>query len=104
MLLDYFAGRRASHVHRHISAADYDHLLADGELVAQIHVEQKVDAFVNSVEIDAGNAEIAAAMRADCQQHRVESLAAKISDGKLAPRRMIQFQRNVAGLENFADL
>ena len=75
VLPDDFARRGTGHVHGHVAAADHEHFLADGELVAEIHVEQEVDAFVNAVEIDAGNGEIAAAMRAHRDQHRVESLA-----------------------------
>ena len=56
MLLDDFTRCRAGHVHGDVAAADHDYFLADGELVAEIHVEQEVDALVDSVEIDAGNA------------------------------------------------
>ena len=80
MLLDHFARRRAGHVHGDVAAADHDDFFADGELVAQIHVKQKVDALVHAVEIDAGNAEITAAMCAHRDQHGVESLAAEIGD------------------------
>ncbi len=48
--------------------------------------------------------EIAAAVRAHGDQHRVESLAAQIGDGEVAPGGMIQLQRDVAGLKNLAHL
>ena len=56
MLAQHLAGGGARHVHGHVAAADDDHFLADGEPVAEIHVEQEIDALVNAVEIDAGNA------------------------------------------------
>ena len=71
--------------------------------VAEIHIEQKVDALVDAVEIDAGNGEIAAAMRADCNQDGIE-VAAQIGDGEVAAGRMIEFQRDIAGGENLAHL
>ncbi len=104
MLLDHFAGRGASHVHGDVAAADHDYFLADGELVAEIHVEQKVDALVDAVEIDAGNGEIAAAMRANRDQHGIETLPAQIGNREVAAGRVIQLERDVAGLENLADL
>ena len=104
MLLDNLAGRGASHVHGDVAAADHDDFLADGELVSEIHVEQEVDALVHAVEIDAGNTEIAAAMRADGDQHRVESLPAQIGDREVASGGMIQLQRDVAGFKNLANL
>ena len=44
MLLDDFARSGAGHIHGDVAAANHNHFLADGELVAQIHVEQKIDA------------------------------------------------------------
>jgi hypothetical protein len=72
MLTHHFASRRASHVHGHVAAADHDHFLADSEFVAEVYVEQKVDALVYAIEIDSGNAEIAAAVRAHGDEHGVE--------------------------------
>ena len=104
MLAHHFAGRRAGHVHGHVAAADDDDLLADGELVAEVHVEQKVDALVDAVEIDAGNSQIAAAMCTHGDQHGVEALAAQVGDREVAPGRVVQLERDVAGLENLAHL
>ncbi len=85
MLVDDFASRGTRHVHGDVAAADHDDFLADGELVAEIHVEQKIDAFVDAVEIDAGNGEVAAAMRADGDQHRVEALRRRSEIAKSRP-------------------
>ena len=104
VLAYYFARGRAGHVHGHVAAADHDHFLADGEFVAEVDVEQKVDAFVHAIEIDTGDAEIAAAMRSHGDKHGVEALAAQIGNREVAAGRMIQLQRDVAGLENLAHL
>ena len=53
MLADHLARCGAGHIHGHVAAADHKDLLADGELVAEIHIEQKIDALVDAVEIDA---------------------------------------------------
>ena len=104
MLLDDFARCRASHVHGDVAAADHDHFLADGELVAEIHVEQEIDALVHAVEIDAGNGQVAAAVRAHGDQHRIESLPPQIGDREVASGGLIQLERDVAGFENLAHL
>src|SRR5216684_4226787 len=104
MLAHYFARRRASHVHSDVAAADYDHFLADGEFVAQVHIEQEVDAFVHAIEVNARDAEIAAAMRADGDEYSIEPLAAQIGNREVAASRVIQFERDVASLKNFAHL
>ena len=104
VLTNHFARGRAGYVHGDVTAADHDHFLADGEFVAEIHVEQEVDAFVHAIEIDPGNAEIAAAMRAHGDEHGVESLTAQIGNGEVAAGRVIQLERDVAGLKNLAHL
>ena len=48
--------------------------------------------------------EIAAAMRAHCDQHRIESLPSQIRNREVAPGGMIQLESDVAGLQNLADL
>ena len=63
MLADDFASCGTRHVHGDIAAADHDDFLADGELVSEIYVEQKVDALVNAIQVNSRNGEIAAAMR-----------------------------------------
>src|SRR5207248_690765 len=76
VLLDDFARRRSRHIHRNIAAANHHHFFADSELVPKIHIQQEVDAFVDSVEIDSRNAEVAAAMRSNRDKHCVETLPA----------------------------
>ena len=104
MLFENFARRRARHVHRNIPAANDDDLLPDRELVSQIHIEQKINALVDSVEIDPWNAEIAAAMRSDGDQHGVEALPPQFGNRKIATGSVVQLQRDVARLQNLADL
>jgi hypothetical protein len=103
MLAQHFACRGPSHIHSHVAAADDDNLLADGEPVTEIHIEQKIDALVDSVQIHAGNGEVAAAVRADCDQNGIE-VSPQIGDGEIAAGRMVQFQSDVAGGENLAHL
>ena len=104
VLLDDFTRRGAGNIHGDVSTADHDDFLADGELVSEVHIQQKVDALVNAVEINSGNAEIAAAMSADGEEHGIEALASQIGNRKVSSRRMIQLEGNVAGLENLSDL
>ncbi len=85
MLAQHFARSGASHVHGHIAAADDQHFLPDGELVAEIDVEQKIDALVHAIEVHAGNGEVAAAMCADRQQHRIEALRRRSAIVKSRP-------------------
>ena len=95
MLPNHFASRRTRHVHGHIAAADHNDFLADGELVAQIHVEQKIDALVNPVKINARNRKIAAAMRAHGDQHRIEALMAQIRNQRNGCRTPLRFPTDI---------
>ena len=104
VLPDHFARRRTRHVHGHVAAADHNHFLADGELVAEVHVQQEIDALVDAIQINPRNGEIAAAMRAHGDQHGVEALAAQIGNGEIPARRVIELERDVAGLENLPHL
>ena len=104
VLPQHLARRGARHVHGDIAAADHHHSLADAEPVSEVRVQQKVDALEHTVQLDAGNREIAAAMRAHRDHHGVESIAAQAGDGEIAPRRLIQLQRDVAQIENLAYL
>ena len=80
MLLQNFARRGTGHIHGDIAAADHHYFLADREAVAEVGIQQKVDAFVHAVQVDAGNGEVPAAMRADGEHHRVEALLAAIRE------------------------
>src|SRR5579872_1332713 len=104
MLADDFAGSRARNIHSDVTAADHDYFLPDGELVAQVDVEQEVDAFINAIKIDAGDGEITAAMRTDGEQNRIEAVMPQAGDGEIASSGMIQFQCDIAGGENLANL
>src|SRR5438105_2089312 len=104
MLAQNFASRRPGHVHGNIAAADDNDLLANRELVAQIHVEQEIDAFVNSVKINAGNAQIATAMCPDRDQHRVKTLPPQIGNSEVFASRVIELEGDVSGREDLAHL
>ena len=102
MLPDHFPSRRTGHVHRHIAAANHNYLLADGELIAEIHVEQEIDPLVDAIQVNAGDGEVAAAVRAHGDQHRVEALM--VRESEVSSCGLIQLEGDVAGLENLADL
>src|SRR5215472_4336820 len=87
-----------------ISPADYNHLLADGELVSEIHVQKEINSLVNAVEIYAGNTQVATAVGANREQNRVESLVPQIGEVEVASRCMIQLQREVSRFEDLAYL
>ena len=53
MLLNDFARGRARYIHGNVAPTDHDDFFADGEFVAEVHVQQKIDALVNAIEIDA---------------------------------------------------
>src|ERR1039457_4314432 len=99
MLPHDFAGRRTRNVHGHVAAADHNHFLADGELVAEVHVKQEIDAFVNAVEVNSWDGEIAAAMRSHGDEYSIEALVTQVGNGEVASGCVIELERNVAGLE-----
>ena len=103
MLAQHFTGRGASHIHGNIAAADHQYFLADGEPVTEIDVEQKIDALIDAIKIYARNGEIAAAVRTHGDQHRIE-VAAQIGNGEVTACRVVEFQRDIAGREDFAYL
>ena len=70
MLAHYFARRRASHVHSDVAAPDNDDFLPDGELVAEIDVEQELDAAMHAVEVNTGDGEIPATVSAKARRAR----------------------------------
>ena len=76
MLAQHFARGRPGDIHGDIAATDYQDLLPDGELVAEIDVQQKLDATMHAIEINTRDREVAAAVRTDCDQYRVEPLGA----------------------------
>src|SRR5579864_6279427 len=104
MLLDDLARRRSSHIHGNVAAADNNDFLADGELVAKVYVEQEIDALMHAVEINAGDAQIAASMCSHCDQDGVESLLPEIGNLKVTPGGVVQLKGDIAGLKNLADL
>ena len=59
---------------------------------------------MHSIQIGARNAKVAAAMGADCDHNGVESVPSQIRDHKIAPGSMIQLERDIACLKNFAHL
>ncbi len=99
-----FTCSRAGHVHGHVAAANDDNLLADGELVSQVYVQEKIDSFVHAIQIDTGNGKIAAAVGAHRNQHSIKSLRAQIFNGEILSRALVEFQRDIARLQNFPHL
>src|ERR1035441_6144343 len=93
MLAQHLAGSRARDVHGDIAAADNDDFLPDGELVAEIDVEQELDAAMHAIEIDARDREVAAAMCANCDQDRVEALAPQLAYREVASGGGVQAKR-----------
>ena len=104
MLAQHLTRGRSRDVHGDVAAADDQHLLADGELVAEIDVEQKLDAAMHAIEIDTRYRQVTAAVCADRDQHRVEALPPQFADGEVAPGGGVQAQRDVAGFEDLAHL
>src|SRR5207302_3268082 len=97
-------GGRAGDVHSDVAAPNHNHPFPDRELVAEIHVKQEIDSFINAVQIHAGNGEIAATMSSNRDQHSVEALVRQVGDHEIAAGRLIQLESDVAGIQNFADL
>ena len=104
MLTQHFASRRARHVHGHIAAANDQHISPNRELVSQVDVEQEIYSAVHAVEIHARDGQVAAAVCANGQQNRVESLLPKLGNLEVAAGAVIELQRNVSGPENLAHL
>ena len=104
MLAQNFTRRGPGHVHGNIAAANDNYFLTNRELVAQIHVEQEIDAFVNSVQINSGNGQVAAAMRAHRDQHRVKTLPPQIGNREIFAGGVIELKGNVSGRDDFAHL
>ena len=60
---------------------------------------------MHAVEIYTGDGEVAAAMRAHCEQHRVEALLPQARDRESpAPGGLVQLQLDVAGFKNLSHL
>ena len=104
MLANYFAGRGARHIHSHVSAADHDNFLANGELISQIHVQQKINALVHTIQIDARNGKVPAAVRAHGDQHGVKALRSQVFDGEVLAGTLVQLECDVSGLQNLSHL
>ena len=83
---------RARHVHGYVAAANYRHPLADGELVAEVHVQQEIGAGDDAVEVATREDQVAAAMQADGQQNGLESLPRAGQMSEKSPSRL--FKRN----------
>src|SRR5664280_2689446 len=96
MLAQHLARSRARDVHGDVAAADDDDSLPDGELVAEIDVEQELDAAMHAIEINSRDREVAAAMCANCDQDGIEALASQFADREVASRGDVQAKRNVA--------
>jgi hypothetical protein len=104
VLAENLASGRTRDVHGDIAASDDNHLLADGELVSEINVQQELDATVDAIQVDPGNAEVAASMRTDRDEDGVESLTAKFPDVEVATGGRVKSQLDVPCLEDLSHL
>src|SRR5579859_4596902 len=104
VLADHFTRGRTGDVHGHVTAADHNNFFADGELIAQVHVQQKINAFIDAIQIDAGNGKIATAMRAHRDEHGIKALRAEFFDGKIFAGALVQFEGDIAGFQDLSYL
>ena len=59
---------------------------------------------MNTIQINTGNTQIPAAVRADREQNRIESLVPQVRDIEVAAGGMVELQGYIAGLEDLAHL
>src|SRR5215469_10291495 len=104
MLLYHLARGRAGHVHSHVAATDHYYSFADRELVSQVDVQEKINALVDTVKIDAGNRKLSAAMGAYRDQHRVKALLAKIAHGEVFSRPLVELESDISRVQDFSVL
>ena len=104
MLFENFPRRRTRHIHRHVAAADHHNLLTDVEPVTQIGVQQEINTFMDTVQIDSGNGKIPAPMRPDRQNHRIETLFPQFMNREIAARGLVDLQRHATRVENLTHL
>ncbi len=76
LLLFTHGGTR--HVDRHVASANDDDLLADGEAIAKIDVEKKIDPLHDSVQLVPRKVEVAAAVQSKREQHSFVALPAEV--------------------------
>ena len=103
MLAEDLACGGAGDVHGDVAAADDEDFFADGEAEAEVDVEEEVDAFVDAIEVYAGDGEVAAAVGSDGDKGGVE-VAAEVGDGEVTSCGLIEFEVDVSGGEDLADL
>jgi hypothetical protein len=86
----------------HVAAPDHDHPLTQVQPVAQVRVEQEVDAVDHSVQVFPRQVELSTLVRADGQERGTEALAAKIAEREVATQPLMDPQLD-AQAENRAD-
>ena len=64
--------RGARHIDGHVAAAHHNDPLAQFDFVAQVGVDQEIDAVVDPRQVRARNIQLAALVEAGGKQHRVE--------------------------------
>src|SRR5579864_6121294 len=94
---------RARHINGNISAADHNHLLSDGETVAQVHVQKKINALHDAVQVISWQIQLAAAVKAESEEYRLESLSAQVSQREVSSETRIQSKFG-SEIENFSNL
>jgi hypothetical protein len=73
----------------------------------EVRVQQKLDSFVDAVQVHAGNRKIAAAMRPNREHDGIEALllAQQLGDREIASGGLnSDVERDIAGFQNFANL
>ena len=98
-----FAHGGTRHVDGYVAAADDHHLFADGETVAKIYVQKKIDALHDAVQLMPRKIQVAAAVQAEREQHGFVTLAAEIFQRKVTTEPHVEAKFR-AQVENFANL
>ena len=80
----------AGHVDRHVAAAHDDDALAERDAVAEVRVQQEVDAVDHTVELAPGYVELAAARRAEGEEHGRVVVAPQVADREVAAQAPVQ--------------
>ncbi len=78
-----FAFGGKGHIHRHVAAANDQHLFADGHLLAQGHVPKEIDPLEHAVGIFVLNAQPPAAVQSHRQKKRPESFLLQTLQGDI---------------------
>ena len=82
---------RARDIEGHIAAANHDHLAVQIDLVAEVDVEQIVNRAKRAVQVHAFDVQLAALVRADGEEDRLEAILFETGQGEIAAEPAVQF-------------